>query len=409
MDHQDLLQKYADLAVHVGVNLQAGQRLYLRAPVEAASFVRLIAASAYRAGARLVDVNYLDEQVTLARFRYAPRDSFEEFPAYQAKGREEYARAGDALLNVFAEDPDLLKDEDPAIVSLVKKTTARYMKPVNDLLFANMFNWCVISMPIPSWAARVFPDLTPDEQVTRLWQAIFQVCRLDRADPIAAWREHIRKLAVRSRTLTEKGYSALHYRGPGTDLTVGLPQGHLWLSGETTTRHGIPFTANIPTEEVWTTPHKDRVEGTVTASRPLNYAGKLIEGFRLTFAQGRVVDFHAAKGEDLLRQLLDTDEGARRLGEAALVPHSSPISQSGILFFNTLFDENAASHLALGHGFPTNLPGGETLSEEEFSAAGGNTSLEHVDFMIGSGELDVDGVLADGSREPLMRQGEFVF
>ncbi len=408
MDHQELLQKYADLAIRVGVNLQPGQRLLIRAPIEAAPFVHLAVASAYRAGARLVDVYYLDDQVTLARYRYAPRDSFEEYPDYLAKGREEYARAGDAFLAIHAEDPDLLKDQDPELVSRAEKTAKEHMKPVNDLLFANHFPWSVVSVPIPSWAARVFPGLPPAEQEERLWQAIFQVCRLDQPDPVSAWREHIRKLADRCRYLNEKRYAALHYTGPGTDLTAGLPDGHVWESGETVTRQGIPFTANLPTEEVWTLPHRERVDGTVAATMPLNHAGRLIEGIRLTFARGKVVDFHADKGEEALARILDTDEGARHLGEVALVPHSSPISRSGILFFNTLFDENAASHLALGHAYPTNLQGGEDLSEENFARAGGNNSLEHVDFMIGSAALDVDGIRADGLKEPLMRQGEWV-
>jgi aminopeptidase len=406
-DFEGLLEKYAELAIHVGLNLQPGQRLVIRAPIEAAPFVRLAVASAYRAGARYVDVNYGDEQLTLARFQFAPRDSFEEYPVHWAKAMKEYAHRGDALLSVYAEDPDLLKGQDAELIHLTELTAHQHMKPVNDFLFAGRFNWCVVSTAIPSWAARVFPDLPAEEREPRLWEAIFRTCRLDQPDPVAAWREHIRRLAARADHLTGRHYTALHYTGPGTDLTVGLPAGHRWESGESATQAGLRFAANIPTEEVFTLPHKDRVDGFVSATRPLPYAGNLIEGFRLTFSAGRVVEFQAAKGADVLGRLLETDEGARRLGEVALVPHSSPISQSGILFYNALFDENAASHLALGHAYPSTLAGGEQLSEEDFARSGGNHSLEHVDFMVGSGEIDVDGVRDDGSAEPVMRHGEW--
>jgi aminopeptidase len=404
---EQLLREYAELAIHVGLNLQAGQRLVIRAPIQAAPFVQMAAASAYRAGARYVDVNYGDERVTLARYQFAPRDSFEEYPVYWAKAMEEYASRGDAMLSVYAEDADLLKDQDPELVHLAERTALKYMKPANDHLFAGDFNWCVVGTAIPSWAARVFPDLPEGEREPRLWEAIFRTCRLDQPDPVAAWREHIRKLVERADRLTERAYTALHYTGPGTDLTVGLPEGHRWESGESVTQGGLRFTANIPTEEVFTLPHKDRVDGFVSSTRPLPHAGNLIDGFRLTFSAGQVVDFHAAKGAGALGRLLETDEGARHLGEVALVPHSSPISQSGVMFFNALFDENAASHLALGHAYPSTLVGGEQLSEAEFASAGGNHSLEHVDFMVGSGEIDVDGIRADGSVEPVMRQGEW--
>jgi aminopeptidase len=251
----------------------------------------------------------------------------------------------------------------------------------------------------------VFPGIAAPQQLAKLWDAISRLCRLDRPDPIAAWETHLAALARRRDYLNRKQYTALRYRGPGTDLVIGLPAGHVWVSGRSTSASGIAFTPNIPTEEVFTMPHKDRVEGTVRSTKPLSYGGTLIEGFSFRFAGGRIVDLTAERGEDVLRQLVGMDEGAARLGEVALVPHDSPVAQSGLLFFNTLFDENAASHVALGSAYKFTLSGGDVMSDEEFERAGGNHSATHVDFMIGSAELDVDGVLADGGAEPLMRRG----
>jgi aminopeptidase len=253
----------------------------------------------------------------------------------------------------------------------------------------------------------VFPDLSPGEAQARLWQAIFRTVRLDTPDPTAAWQTHLANLAARTKYLNEKQYAALRFTGPGTHLTIGLPANHHWLGGTAPTGVGISNVANLPTEEVFTAPHRERVEGIVRATMPLNMGGNLIENFSLTFKDGRVVDFSAEKGEALLRSQIETDEGAARLGEIALVPHSSPISQSGILFYNTLFDENASSHVALGRAYANCIDGAGELSEEEFAALGGNSSVTHLDFMIGSGEIDVDGVTASGAAEPLMRGGEW--
>lgn len=278
-DFERQLEKYAEVIIKVGLNVQPGQAVVINAPVEAALFVRLAAASAYRAGARYVDVLYSDEQVRLARFRFAPRDSFEEYPAYRAKGMEEYGKQGSAMLAVYAENPDLLKDQDHTLVALAERTASKYMKPANEYLYHNELNWSVVSYPIPSWAARVFPDLPPEEALQSLWEAIFTICRMDRPDPVSAWRDHIHQLDARAKHLNDRHFSALHLTGPGTDLTVGLPPEHIWESGETINRRGIRFVANIPTEEVWTLPHREQVEGTVTATRPLNHNGSLIEGF----------------------------------------------------------------------------------------------------------------------------------
>jgi aminopeptidase len=406
---EQTLQQYADIIIQVGLNLQPGQRLVIQAPVEALTLVRLVAARAYQVGARLVDIIYEDDQVTLSRFRYAPRDSFIEDRVWLGRMLEEHGRAGNAYLKIFAEDPDLLKDQDPELVSQYKRTILKNRKAFSDQISRNAVNWCLVSIPVPGWAAKIFPQLTPSEREERLWQSIFKVCRLKEEDPVGTWKRHIQQLAARRDYLNQKRYSALKYSAPGTDLTVGLPDGHVWRSGSIASQGGIVFTPNLPTEEVFTLPHKDRVDGVVTAARPLSYASTLIEDFNLTFKAGRVVSFKASRGEDVLRNLIETDEGSQRLGEVALVPYSSPVSQSGLMFFNTLFDENAASHLAIGMAYQFTMQDGESMSINDFRAAGGNTSITHVDFMIGSKQMNIDGVCADGGLEPVMRQGEWAF
>ena len=410
-----ILHTYADLAVHVGLNLAPGQRLLIIGPLasggvslEAAPLVRQIAASAYRAGAPMVEAIWGDESLHLSRFRLAPRDSFGLSSAWLPDALARHAEAGGAVLSVYANDPDQLAGEDPDVVSAVQQATARAVRPFRELISRNGTNWSVVAAASPGWARRVFPELPPDRGVARLWDAIVRLCRLDQPDPVAAWRSHLLSLALRRDRLNESRYSALRYTGPGTSLTIGLPDGHVWVSGQSTSRHGIAFAPNIPTEEVFTMPHKDRVDGVVSSSKPLSYGGTLIENFRLEFAGGRAVKVTAEKGEDVLRQLVATDPGAARLGEIALVPHGSPISQSGLLFYNTLFDENAASHVALGSAYKFTCAGGEAMTDEAFERAGGNRSAVHVDFMIGSGHLDVDGIWASGASEPLMRRGEWV-
>jgi aminopeptidase len=408
-DFAQLLERYADLVIRVGLNLRPGQRLLIEAPIEAAPLARLIISGAYQAGARFVDVLWSDDQTTLARFQYAPRDSFEEFPVWQSDLLAEYARRGDAIVSIYATDPELLANQDPKLVATVERVSSQHFQPYLDLLVRSAMNWLVISAPIPSWAAKVFPHEAPERQVERLWDAIFEVCRLKQDNPIAAWQAHIERMTAWAEYLNRKQYRALKYTAPGTDLTVGLPRGHLWKSARDTTTNGIAFTPNLPTEEVFTMPHREQVNGVVTSSRPLNYGGTLIDNFRLTFADGRVVEASAEAGEEQLRNLLATDEGASRLGEIALVPYSSPISQSGLLFYNTLFDENAASHIALGRAYAFTLKGGTTMSEEQLAEAGANHSLVHVDFMIGSQHMDIDGVCEDGTTEPVMRGGEWAF
>ena len=412
-DLQQQLEAYGELAVKVALNIQPGQRLIILGPLatgvsfEAAPLVRHIATSAYRAGASLVEVLWGDEALLLKRFAHAPRNSLSEFSAWMPKALAEHVDSGNAVLSVYANDPDLLKNEPPEVVGALQQATSRAMMPFRELISRNHTNWAVIAAAGSGWAAKVFPERRPEDRVASLWDAINHMCRLDQPDPVAAWQTHIDELAARAGYLNQRRYSALRYSGPGTDITIGLPAAHIWVSGHTISRSGIRFTANLPTEEVFTIPHKDRVDGTVRSTKPLSYGGTLVEDFSLRFSEGRVVEVKAARGEGVLRQLVETDPGSGRLGEIALVPHSSPVSQSGRLFYNTLFDENAATHVALGAAYKFTLRGAESMDEEAFGQAGGNRSIMHVDFMIGSAALDIDGVLENGTSEPIMRRGEW--
>ena len=403
------LQKYAELIVKVGLNLQPKQRLLIYAPLPSGLLVHQVAACAYQNGARLVDVLYYDDQLLLTRFQFGPRESFDEVSPWRARASFEHAQQGDAVLSIAGQDPDLLKGHDPELIRRYTLALNKMMRPYAEEVGRDSHSWVIASYPTDAWAAKVFPTASAEQRQDRLWEAIFKTCRIDQPDPIAAWQTHLQRLSNWRTYLNDKNYTALHYQAPGTDLTIGLADDHHWNSGATQTPTGIRFTANLPTEEVFTLPHKDRIDGTVRASKPLSYAGTLIEDFSLTFKDGHVVDLHAAQGEAVLRNLIATDAGASSLGEVALVPHSSPISQSGLLFFNTLFDENAACHVALGRGFPFCLRGGVELSDEEFAAQGGNNSLIHIDFMIGSDQMNIDALTADGRREPLMRSGEWAF
>jgi len=414
MDLAQKLRVYAELAVKVALNVQPGQRVIIIGPLanggaslEAAPLAREIAAAAYRAGSPLVETLYGDEVQQALRFKNAPRESFGTFSAWLPQALSEHVRAGHAVLSISANDPDLLQGQSPDLVSALLQATAREMRGFREQVSRNETNWAIVAAASAGWAEKIFPGTPTAAAVSKLWDAIGRMCRLDAPDPVAEWERHLGNLGARSEFLNARRYSALKYTGPGTNLMLGLPDGHVWVSGRSVSSRGVTFTANLPTAEVFTIAHKDRVDGTVRASKPLSYGSTLIDGFSVTFERGRIVKMTAEKNADTLQRLLDTDEGARRLGEVALVPHSSPISQSGLLYYNTLFDENAASHVALGNAYRFTLRGGNELSDADFERAGGNRSAVHVDFMIGSGELDVDGVLADGSTEPLMRKGEW--
>jgi aminopeptidase len=412
---QENLRKYAEVAMKVGINLQPGQQLILQAikdggvPIQTAPLVREITTVAYQTGATLVDVLWRDDDMNLIRYKHAPRDSFEEFPAWQSEGILQVIENGGAMLSISSLDPDLMAGQDPELLDLQEKAKRKHWKPISEHIGKNTMNWIVLSVPIAGWARKVFPDLPDDEQEAALWEILFKICRIYEENPIKAWQDHLTNLAKRAEYLNHKAYRGLHYEAPGTDLRVGLPEGHVWKSAGFTTQSGIPFTANIPTEEIFTLPDRRLTEGYVSSSRPLVFSGNVIDGFKLTFKDGKVVDFSAKQGEKVLANLLKFDEGASMLGELALVPNSSPISQSGLLFYNTLLDENASCHLALGFAYQFSLQGGENLSSDEFLDRGGNKSLIHSDFMIGSDQMNIDGILDDDNPEPIMRNGEWAF
>jgi aminopeptidase len=401
------LDRLAEVAVKVGLNLKPGQDLLLTAPSVALPLVRSIAEHAYRAGAGLVTPILSDEAVTLSRYQFAPDDSFDRAAGWLYDGMSKAFDANTARLAIVGENPMLLSGEDPAKVARASKANSVAYQPALERIAGFDINWNIIAYPSPSWAKQVFPGDEEDVAVAKLADAIFAASRVDNDDAVAAWAKHNATLRSRTEWLNAQRFSALHYSGPGTDLTIGLADGHEWVGGASTAKNGIICNPNIPTEEVFTTPHARRVNGHVVSTKPLSYQGSLIDGIEVRFEEGRIVEARAARGEQVLTKVLDTDEGARRLGEVALVPHSSPISSSGLLFLNTLFDENAACHIALGQCYSKCFVDGDRLTPEQIAAQGGNKSFIHIDWMIGSDKIDIDGVDADGSRVPVFRKGEW--
>ncbi|MEO5620383.1 MAG: aminopeptidase [Cypionkella sp.] len=407
MIDQSRLEKLAEVAVRVGLNLQEGQDLVLTAPMSALPLVRLVAAAAYRAGAGVVTPFFADEAVTLAKFENARDAAFDAAPGWLYDGMAAAFAKGAARMAIAGDNPMLLAGQDPALVSRAGKAASLAAKPAMTAITNFEVNWSICAYPGEAWARQMFPDLPVEAAVARLAEAIFEASRINTPDPVAAWAAHNADLLARREWLNDQRFAALHFTGPGTDLTVGLADGHEWMGGASPAKNGVVCNPNIPSEEVFTTPHALRVEGHVSATKPLAHQGSLIEEIRVRFEGGKIVEAHASKGEAVLQKLIEADEGARRLGEVALVPHGSPISASGLLFYNTLFDENAACHIALGQCYSKCFVGGADLSPEEVAARGGNSSIIHVDWMIGSSQVDIDGIGADGVRVPVFRQGEW--
>jgi aminopeptidase len=403
------LDRLAEIAVRAGLGLAAGQELLMTATLDAVPLARRITEHAYKAGASLVTTIFADEELSLIRFRNAPDASFDAAPTWLYEAMANAYRSGAARLAIAGNNPSLLSHEDPEKVARANRATSKAYRPALELISRHAINWTIVSCATPAWAAAVFPNLSPEEAFARLWDAIFSASRADQADPLAAWKTHDAKLHAWADRLNAKRYSTLHFRGPGTDLRVGLADDHLWLGGGTTAGNGVYCIPNMPTEEVFTTPHKDRVDGRVASTKPLSYQGTLIEEISVRFEGGRIAEAHASKGEQVLQRMIETDEGARRLGEVSLVPHSSPIASSGLLFMNTLFDENAACHIALGQAYANCIKEGDNMTPEQLAGKGANTSLIHVDWMIGSDRVNVDGITATGTSEPVMRAGEWVF
>jgi aminopeptidase len=406
---EQLLEKYASLAINVGVNIQQGQTLLIRSSISSAPFTRLIVKKAYEAGAKDVNILWSDDKITRLRYDLAPDDAFKEFPEYYVNAHDEAVKKNHALLSIVSVDPDLLNGVAPQRIAEATKAAGLAMDEFRRALQADKVSWSIVAVPSVAWAAKVFPDLeTTEAQVEALWNAIFSATRANLDDPVAAWEAHIKNLTAKSDFLNDKKFHALHFEAPGTDLTIELPEKHFWCAAESVNEKGATFTANIPTEEVFTMPRKAGVNGIVSSKKPLSYGGNLIDNFSLTFKDGAIVDFTAETGYETLKTLIETDDGSKYLGEVALVPHSSPISTSNLIFYNTLFDENASVHLAIGSAYAFNLVGGKTMSPEELEGEGANNSIVHVDFMIGCAEMNIDALSKDGSKTPIFRNGEWV-
>ncbi|SDK92710.1 aminopeptidase [Natronincola ferrireducens] len=406
-DFNNKLQKYAEVALKVGLNIQQGQNLVINAPIPATDFVRVVAKKAYELGVKNVHVEWADEEMTLIKLLHAPQEALKEFPMWKAKGYEEMAKEGTAFLSISAANPDLLKEAHPDRVATMNKTSATAMENFKRYIQNASVNWNIVSVPTKEWAKKVFPHHDEKESVEKLWENIFKVTRIDQPDPVKAWQDHLQQLKIRLDLLNNKKFKKLHFKAPGTDLTMALPEGHIWVGGGLKTEKGFEFVPNMPTEEVFSMPLKEGVDGVVSSTKPLNYGGNLIEDFTLTFKKGRIIDFTAEKGYETLKKLIETDEGAHYLGEVALVPHRSPVSDTDVIFFNTLFDENASNHFALGSAYPICIEEGTKMSKDELQKNGVNTSLVHVDFMIGSAEMDIDGETPDGRMEPIFRKGNW--
>ena len=401
------LERLADVAVEVGVNLQEGQNLIVTSPMSALPFARLVAAAAYKKGARDVTFLFTDDEITLARYRHGTEAALEGAPEWLYKGFAEGLENNAARMAISAANPTLLSEQEPDKVSRVNRANLAAAKPAMKYISNFDINWSIAAYPSAAWAKQVFPGVAEEEAIEKLADAIFAASRIDNNDPVAAWAKHNAELQSRSDWLNEMRFDALHFTGPGTDLTVGLADDHLWTGGSAPSKNGVTCNPNIPTEEVFTTPHAQRVNGVVRSTKPLAHLGTIIDGIEVRFEDGKIVEAKATKGEAVFQKMISSDEGAARLGEVALVPHSSPISQTGILFYNTLFDENAACHIALGQCYAECIVDGHHLTKEQIVEKGGNQSIIHVDWMIGSAEIDIDGIKADGTRVAVFRKGEW--
>lgn len=408
-DFQKNLEKYAELAIKVGVNIQPKQTLVINTTLEGAELVRIIVKKAYEEGARNVIVNWHDDTVNRTKYELAPDEVFNEYPEWRAKETIELAEKGAAFLSVISSSPDLLKGIDPKRIANSQKASSTALKPWRQMMQSDKVSWSIVAVPSQAWADKVFPEDPAENRVHKLWEMIFKTVRVDTEDPVKAWKKHDETLHEKVHYLNEKRYKKLHYTAPGTDLTIELPEKHVWCGAGSINEKCHPFMANMPTEEVFSVPLKTGVNGTVASTKPLSYGGNIIDNFSITFKEGRIVEVKAEQGEEILKHLVETDEGSHYLGEVALVPYNSPISQSNVLFYNTLFDENASNHLAIGSSYAFCLEGGKEMNPKELAANGLNDSLTHVDFMIGSDKMDIDGIKADGTSEPVFRNGDWAF
>lgn len=405
---KEMLTKYVDLALNIGVNLQKGQILVIMSPVETAPFTRLLVKKAYELGASEVIVHWSDDFCKKMTFTYGKKEIFEEMPAWQVDSLMYYANKGAAFLSIAANDPELLSGIDSEKIASYQKTRGQALKPYYDKIMINELQWNIISVPTLAWAKKVFPNANDNEAIESLWNAILKSTKADTENPIQTWKNHLNILEEKMNYLNKKQFEKVVITNSlGTNLTVKLPKNHIWASGKDISQSGIEFVANIPTEEVFSMPHKYGVDGIVYASKPLNYGGTLIEDFSITFEKGKIIDFSAKSGYEALKNLISIDEGAKYLGEIALVPFDSPISNLGILFYNTLFDENASCHLAIGQAYSSCIQNGDKLSSKEMEEVGMNDSLTHVDFMFGTSDLSIVGYEKNGNCESIFINGNW--
>ena len=404
-----MLWQYARLVVEVGINVQKGQPIMINCPVESAQFGRMLTTAAFDAGAKDVHINWRDDYCTRQHWLYADDSVFDAVYPWEAMKRNELAKEGVGAISIAASNPENLKGVDPNRLRRYNAAAGRDLKEFSKLQMSNGIPWCVVSVPIVSWAKKVFPDLPDDEAMERLWEEIFKAVRItEDGDAVAEWHAHCERIEGYAKRMTDYDFAELHYKNSlGTDLTVRMPENHMWIAGGDYCKD-IKFVANMPTEEVFSAPLRTGVNGTLVASKPLVLNGNVVEGIRFTFKDGRIVDIHADTNEETLRAEIDLDEGSHYLGEIALVPYDSPISNSGILFFNTLFDENASCHFAFGEAYPSCIKGDETLSEDELKNAGINAeSNTHVDFMVGTADLEIVGKTRDGRTVKVFENGNF--
>lgn len=401
------LYDFAELVLGVGVNLQKGQGLEIVCPVEKSEVAVAFSEKAYEMGARIVNVRWSCEKTDRVNYLYADEEALTDIPKWFVDSKNYLVKKGFCYVAIDAEDPSAFKDVPSEKLAAVSKKKSKLLKAFSDEVMSNGIRWCVVSVPTESWAKKIFPAAA--DPVEELSSAIEKTMRLDEKNPLEAWQKHIATLNRRAEFMNARNFEYLHYKSAnGTDLMLGLAENHVWVSAQEKAKDGVPFVANMPTEEIFTAPHKDKINGVVKSALPLSYNGQIIENFSFTFKKGKVVDFSAEKGYDVLKKLLETDAGTLSLGEAALIGKNSPIAKSGILFLNTLFDENASCHLALGKGYPTTVKGGAEMTVKELKKLGVNDSVEHVDFMIGSPDLSVTGIGYDKSETPLFVDGEWV-
>lgn len=403
------MEKFAELAVLVGANMQKDQMVVIRCDVQCKDFAHLIAEKAYQFGAKKVIVQWRDEVLSRLTMLNASKETLCEVPDYQIAQSQYFIDNKVCLISISAGNPNIFKGCDPEKLAASNIAGAKAMANFRKATMSNYLRWTIVSIPTPAWAKQVFPDLSEQEGMDKMWDAIGHIMRLDQEDPTEAWRKHIATLHRRADFLNAHNFEYIHLTNKhGTDLRVGLAVDHIWLAAEEEGQDGLPFTANMPTEEIFTAPHNKKIDGTVVNALPLVNNGTIIDNFKLTFKDGKVVDYSAEVGYEALKGLLSTDEGVLSLGEIALIGKNSPIAESGILFFNTLFDENASCHLAFGASYPTTVKGGNDMDEKALAEHGMNTSLQHVDFMIGTKDIDIDGIDHDGNVTPLFRDGEWV-